>query len=86
MEKEITKIISYRLEFIDSARFIASLLSNLVNNLARGIHKIICKNEHDNKKCETYGIKYKDCKCFLEYTNFKDNLIECKCLCCNKNY
>ena len=23
---------------------------------------------------------------FLEYTNFKDNLIECNCLCCNKNY
>ena len=21
---------------------------------------------------------------FLEYTNFKDDLIECKCLCCNK--
>ena len=25
-------------------------------------------------------------KCFLEYTNFKDYLIEFKCLCCNKNY
>ena len=24
--------------------------------------------------------------CFLEYTNFKDDLIENKCLCCNKNY
>ena len=23
---------------------------------------------------------------FLENTNFKDNLIEYKCLCCNKNY
>ena len=23
---------------------------------------------------------------FFEYTNFKDNLIECKCVCCNKNY
>ena len=23
---------------------------------------------------------------FLEYTNFKDNLIEYKCLCFNKNY
>ena len=28
--------------------------------------------------------KYYDC--FVEYTNFKDNLIECKCLCCNRNY
>ena len=24
--------------------------------------------------------------CSLEYTNFKDYLIEYKCLCCNKNY
>ena len=36
-------------------------------------------------KCETCGIKYKYCDCFLEYINFKDNLIEYKCLCCNKN-
>ena len=42
--------------------------------------------KHDEKKCETSGIKYKYCECFLEYTNFKDNLIEYKCLCCNKNY
>ena len=27
------------------------------------------------KKCETCGIKYKYCDCFLEYTNFKDYLI-----------
>ena len=32
------------------------------------------------------GIKYKHWDCFLEYTNFKDNLIEYKCLCCIKNY
>ena len=30
----------------------ANSLSNLVNNLAAGIHKIKCKNEHDNKKCK----------------------------------
>ena len=29
---------------------------------------------------------YKHCDCFLEYTNFKDDLIEYKCLCCNINY
>ena len=23
---------------------------------------------------------------FFEYANFKDNLIEYKCVCCNKNY
>ena len=31
-------------------------------------------------------MKYKYCDCFLEYRNFKDDLIEYKCLCCNKNY
>ena len=38
------------------------------------------------KKCKTCRIKYKYCNCFLEYTKFKDNLIEHKCLYCNKNY
>ena len=28
------------------------------------------------KKCETCGIKYKHCDCFLEYMKFKDDLIE----------
>ena len=32
------------------------------------------------------GIKYRHCDCFLEYKNFKDDLIEYKCLSCNKNY
>ena len=31
-------------------------------------------------------IKYKDSKCCLKYTNVKNDLIECKCFCCNKNY
>ena len=31
--EEITKTISYRLQFIGSARFMASSLSNLVDNL-----------------------------------------------------
>ena len=64
----------------------ADSLSNLVKNLSGGIHKIKCKYGHDDKKRETCGIKYKYCDCFLEYTNFKDDLIECKCLCCHKNY
>ena len=36
----------------------ASLLSNLVNNLSDKIHRIKWKYEHDDKKCETCGIKY----------------------------
>ena len=80
IEKEVTNVdkdgnesvvtISYRIEFIDSARFMASSLSDLVDNLAERIHKIKCK----------------DCDCFIEYESVKDNLIKHKCLSCNKNY
>ena len=38
------------------------------------------------KKWCTCGIKYKNQNCFLEYTNFKDDLIEYICLCSNKSY
>ena len=96
IEKEVTrsdkngkgsaKNISYILQFIDSARFIASLLSNLVNNFSERNHKIKCKYRQSDKKCETCRIKYKNCDCFLEYANFKHDLIEYKCLCCNKNF
>ena len=37
---EITKNICYTLQFIDNARFMASSLSNLVNNLSEGIQRI----------------------------------------------
>ena len=53
IEKEITKIdkegnesvatISYKLKFIDSARFMATSLSSLVDKLKEGIHKVKCK-------------------------------------------
>ena len=49
----------------------ASSLSNLVNNLSEGIHKIKYKLGHDDKKCETYRIEHKYCDCFLEYKSFK---------------
>ena len=48
----------------------ASSLSNLLDNIAEGIHETKCK----------------DCDCFLEYESAKDNLIKCKCLYCNKDY
>ena len=80
IEKEVTKIdkdgnesvvtISYKIEIIDRARFLASSLSSLVDNLPEGIHKTKCK----------------DCVCFFEYENVKDNLMKCKCLSCNKDY
>ena len=41
--QKITNTIFYRLQFIDSVRFMAISSSNLVNNLSEGIHKIKCK-------------------------------------------
>ena len=55
---------------IDSARFIASSLSNLADDLAERIHKIKCKG----------------CDCFIEYKSAKDNLIKYDCLSCNEDY
>ena len=60
--------ISYKIFFFDSGRFMASPLSNLVDNLAEGIHKI----------------KFKDCDCFPEYERVKDNMIKYKCFSCSK--
>ena len=60
----------------DSARFMASSLSNLANNIAGRIHKIKCKYGHNDKKCEIHEIKYNDCDCFVQYANFKDDLTE----------
>ena len=59
-----------------------SSFSNLVYNRSKGVHR---KFRHGNKKCETCRIECKYCDCFLKYINFKDNLIEYKCLYCNKN-
>ena len=59
--EEITKTISYRAKFIDSATFMASSLSNIGINLTEGIHKIKCTN------CNTRS---------LEFVNAKDNSIE----------
>ena len=44
------------------------------------------KYRHDNKKCETCGIKYKYYNCFLKYIKSKVDIVEYKCFCCNKNY
>ena len=61
----------------------ASSLSDLVNNLSEGLHRIKCISERDDKEC---GIKFKYCDCFLAYTNFKDDSIEYKCSIWNRIY
>ena len=80
IEKEVTKIdknciesvvtISYKIQFIDTAIFMPISLSNLLDNLAEGIHKMKCTDSH----------------CFLKYESVKDNFIKYKCLSCNKDY
>ena len=60
----------------------ASSTSNLVNNLSERLHRIKYKLEHDDRRCETCGIKYT----YYEYTNVEDRLIEYKCLSYNKSY
>ena len=80
IEKEITRIdkddnksvvtISYKIKFTNSARFMATSLSNLVYNVTDGIHKFKCKY----------------CDLFLEYESVKDNLIKYKCFSCKKYY
>ena len=38
------------------------------------------------KNVKLVEFTYKVPDCFLEETNFKGDLIECECLCCNKSY
>ena len=65
--------------------FMVSSSSYLVNNLSEKFHNIQCKYGNDDKKCQICWIEFKYCDCF-KYKSFKDDLIECKCLCCNENY
>ena len=62
--------ITYKIKFIDSARFMATSLSNLVNNLTEEIHKI----------------KRKNYDYFIECGSVKENRIKYKCTYCDKNY
>ena len=62
---KIIKTISNSLQFIDSSRFMASLLSNLVNNFDEAIHKIRCQFEHDDEKCRLAELNTKIVTAFL---------------------
>ena len=64
------KSITYEIEIIDSFRFMASLLSNLVDNLSEGRH---CDKCIDNKFC-------------LDYMSFKNDQLIFKCFECKKYY
>ena len=43
----------------------ASSLSNLVNNISEGIHKIKCEYGYNDKKCETCGLNKNIATVFL---------------------
>ena len=51
------KSICYMLQPIGSAKYMASSLSNVVNNLSDGIHRIKCQQEHDDKKSKAFRIE-----------------------------
>ena len=62
--------ITYKIRFIDSYRFMSTLLSKLGNNLADGLH---------NNRCV-------DCKSCLDYMKTKDEKLVFRCFSCKKNY
>ena len=69
--EEITKNISYVLQFFDSARFMASLLSNLVNNLSEEICKINLNMEMMIKNLKLVDSHTKYATVFLNTQTFK---------------
>ena len=69
--EEIIKNISYRFQFIDSARFMASSLSNLVNNLSERIHKIKCKYENNDINVKLVKLNINIATVFLNTKNLK---------------
>ena len=54
---------SYKIKFIDSTRFMASSLSNLVDNLTEGIHEIKCKLFLEYESLIDNLIKFKCLSC-----------------------
>ena len=66
---KITKI-SCKIKFIDSFRFMSSSLSNLVDNLSKGLH----------------SDKSTDCRSCRDYITTEDEQLIFKCFECKKNY
>ena len=64
------KIISYKIKFIDSYKFMSTLLSKLTDNLLEGLHNDECK----------------DFKSYLDYVTIKDNKLIFRCFSCKNNY
>ena len=66
-----------------------SPLSSFVNNLIEGIHKTKCKHWHENKNVKLVELNIGIVTVLLNTQNLKmitEDLIEYKCLYCNKKY
>ena len=70
IENKASIEINYKIKFIDSCRFMSSLLSKLVDNLSEGIH---------NNKCS-------DCESNLDYIKIKNEKLLLKYFNCNSYY
>ena len=62
-----------QITIIDSTRFMASSLSNLVNNFAEGIHKIKCKCAHNDKNVKLAELNTKIASVFLNTQTLEKN-------------
>ena len=69
-EFDNSKIITYKIKFVDTFRFMSSSLSSLADNLSELLHCIKCI----------------DCKSYLDYMITKDDRLICRCFECKKNY
>ena len=70
IENKASIEINYKTKFIDSCRFMSSLLSKLVDNLSEEIH---------NNKCS-------DCESNLDYIKIKNEKLLLKCFNCDSYY
>ena len=80
--EEITKSLSYSLLRARSMWQAHYQILSII--FVKKFIKLNEKYAHDDRKCETCWITFEKFDCFLEYTNRKDDLIEYKCLYCNK--
>ena len=58
MEKKLQKTFPIYSNLLIARGFLASSLSNLVNNFSEEIHRTKCNYGDDDKKCETCGIVF----------------------------
>ena len=76
MEKKLQKIylIYYNLSIVQDLWQVHYQIMSII--FLKEFMKLNVNMDTMIKKCGTYGIIYDVCDCFLENTNFKDDLIE----------